>query len=220
MVIPALAEIQSAGVTVTPEIVAWIQEAALAIRKTKHRPSSDLIDFPAPCGGAWLYPLSFGAVAWIQELPMPMQNDVRVLAFACCHSRDPEYLAKLRGSLAVWLAVAKWVMTLKCSMAALSECVDRLLGAGSLVEIPDHTGRRKEDSDWEWGGVIKAMCTKYPSTTPEYWMWGVSQEKLAFMLTELQSELPSDVKFTDNEVNATNEFRSIVESIKAGTYGG
>lgn len=220
MVAPALTEIQSAGVTVTPEIVVWLQESALAIRKTKYRPPSDLIDFPVPCGGAWLYPLSFGVVAWLQQLPVSMQNDVRVIAFACCNARNPEALEKLHGSLSVWLAVSKWVMRLKCSMTALSECVDSLLALGGITDVPDHTGKRKDDSDWEWGAVIKALCVKYPGTAPEYWMWQVSQEKLAFMLSELQSELPEDSKYTDNEINATNEFRSIVEAIKAGTING
>jgi hypothetical protein len=40
------------------------------------------------------------------------------------------------------------------------------------------------------------------------------------MVSAMQQELPDDIKFTDYEITATNEFRSIVESIKAGTYVG
>jgi hypothetical protein len=35
----------------------------------------------------------------------------------------------------------------------------------------------------------------------------------------MQHELPDDLQFTDHEINATNEFRSIVESLKAGKNG-
>jgi hypothetical protein len=220
MVRPALAEIQSAGVEITPDIVVWIQDAALKIRKTPHRPSGDIVDFPVLCGGVWLYPLSFGAVAWVMELPRRMQNDTRVLAYACAHSKDYDHLSKLTGTLAVSLAVAKWVMRLTCSMDALAVTVDRLIGCNDSVDIPDHTGRRKDDDDWEWGAVIKSLCVKYPGTSPELWIWGCSRDKAITMISTMQSELPEELKFTEYEIAATNEFRSIVESIKAGTYGG
>jgi hypothetical protein len=86
--------------------------------------------------------------------------------------------------------------------------------------VPDHTERRKNDDDWEWGAVIKSLCVKYPGTSPDYWLWQVSRDKAITMISAIQQELPDDIKFTDYEITATNEFRSIVESIKAGTYVG
>jgi hypothetical protein len=220
MVRPALVEIQAAGVDIKPEIVVWLQDAALAIRKTPHRPCADIIDFPVSCGGVLLYPLSFGAVAWLTAIPKRLQNDTRVLAFACAHSRNYETLGKLQGTLAVTLAVTKWVMRLTCSMDALAVTVDRLIGCNESVDIPDHTGRRKTDDDWEWGAVIKSLCLKYPGTSPDYWLWGVSRDKAAYMISTMQNELPDNLKFTEYEIESNATFRSIVESIKAGTYVG
>lgn len=214
---PALAEIQAAGVEITPEIVVWVDSAAKAIRKTAQRSSDEIIDFPVKCGGVWLYPLSFGAVGWLVKLPVRMQNDSRVIAFACAHSRDIETLSKLTGTVAVTLAIAKWTLSLSCSATALSKVVDLLIGCGSYVDIPDHTGKRRDsDDDWEWSTVIKALCMKYPGSSPDYWMWGVSREKATHMIWEIQEELPKDIAFTEYEINANNEFRSIVESLKAG----
>jgi hypothetical protein len=220
MVRPALGEIQAAGVEVTPEIVVWLQDAALNIRKTPNRPSADIVDFPTQCGGVWLYPLSFGAVEWVTQLPKRLQNDTRVLAFACANSRNVETLSKIRGTLAVTLAVSKWVIGLTCSLEALAVTVDRLIGCEGSADVPDHTERRKNDDDWEWGAVIKSLCVKYPGTSPDSWIWGVSRDKAITMISAIQQELPDDIKFTDYEITATNEFRSIVEAIKAGTYVG
>jgi hypothetical protein len=149
-----------------------------------------------------------------------LQNDTRVLAFACAHSRDAETLSKIQGTLSATFAVSKWVIRLTCSLNALAVTVDRLIGCEGSADVPDHTKRRKEDDDWEWGAVIKSLCLKYPGTSPDYWTWGVSRDKAITMVSAMQQELPDDIKFTDYEITATNEFRSIVESIKAGTYVG
>jgi hypothetical protein len=101
-------------------------------------------------------------------------------------------------------------------MRALENVVDRLLGCCDFADVPDHTGKRKSSEDWEWGTLVKALCMKYPGTLPEYWCWQVSREKAIQMVSELQSELSPDIQFTDYEVTATNEFRSIVESLKRG----
>ena len=221
MVQPALAEIQSAGVVITPEIVVWLQDAATRIAKTLHRPSSDILDWPAECGGAFLYPISFAAAEWIVSLPKRMQKDIRFLAFACAHSKNAKVLSETRGSIKVALTVSMWIARLTCSMKALRETVDRLLDFNSTAEVPDHTGKRRDDDgDWEWGSVVKSLCMKYPGTTPDYWMYSVSREKAAYLISALAEELPKDLQFTEHEINATNEFRSIVEAIKAGTYGG
>jgi hypothetical protein len=221
MVQPALAEIQSAGVVITPEMVVWLQAAALEIRKCPTRPSADIMDFPTPCGGVLLYPLSFGAIAWLTALPRRLRNDVRVIAYACAHSKDGVLLGKATNSIAVMACVSLWALKLKCSLPALSIVVDRLIGCSNYAEVPDHTGKRNEDNDdWEWGTVIKSLCLKYPGTSPEYWCWQVSRDKAIFMISTMQSELPPDLQYTDYEITATNEFRSIVEMLKRGNENG
>ena len=222
MVRGALMEIQSAGVEITPEIVVWVQDAACAMRKMPHRPDSEIIDFPVQCGGAWLYPLSFAAVHWVSQLPEKMQNDSRVLAFACAHSKDRETLEKLQGSLITMLAVVRWVMTLTCSMTALKHCVDRLIGFSESVDVPAVITRTKkdQDDDWQFGPIIKSLCAKYPGTSPEYWMWEVSREKACNLIAIMQDELPENLTFTEYEVQSQDKFRSIIEAIKAGTVNG
>jgi hypothetical protein len=219
MVKPALLEIQSAGIDITPEIVVWLQDAANSIAKTAARPCSDVMDWPTPCGGALLYPLSFGAIEWISKLPHRLQNDCRVIGFACANVKTPEVFVKLNGVLPVTIAVLKWMLRLTCSPATLERTIDIMLGCGKTAEVEDHTGKRKSDDDWQWGATIKALCVKYPGTTPDYWIWQVSREKACYMLSVMQHELPDDLQFTDHEINATNEFRSIVESLKAGKNG-
>ena len=220
MVRGALLEIQSGGVEITPEIVVWLQDAALAIRKLPHRPDAEIMDTPVMCGGVWLYPPSFAALHWLMQLPTRLQNDSRVLAFACAHSRDRLALERLSGTVAVTLAVAKWSWRLTCSKEALAVTVDRLIGCEPSVDVADISNRPDRDKDYEWGTVIKSLCLKYPGTSPDYWLYDVSRDKALNLIATMQSELPSDLQWTEYEIDATNKFRSIVESIKASNHGG
>ena len=133
----ALVEIQAAGVEITPDIVLSVQDAAEAIRKTPLRPVADLVDWPVMAGGAALYPLTFGAVSWLMRLPERMRNDVRVIAFACAHTKQPDALTALSGTISSISAILKWSMRLTCSYDALSAAVDEVLGLESYAEITE-----------------------------------------------------------------------------------
>lgn len=215
----ALVEIQSAGVDVTPEIVLWVHEAAQAIRKHPPRPVADLVDWPEMVGGVALYPLSFGAVAWLQGLPPRIRNSVPAIAFACAHSRDVERLAGLRGLLAAVAAITSWCLRLRCSHSALSAAVDRVINTDEVVEVKDAIKRIRNQESFHWGGMIRALCCKYAGTTPDYWTWRVSREYAEAMLHEASRELPEDKKVTDYEVEMNAQFRSIVDHIKANPNG-
>ena len=218
----ALIEIQSSGVDVTPDIVLWVHDAATRISSNPPRPVSDLVDWPVTCGGVSLYPLSFGAASWLQALPDRIRDDVRAIAFACVHSKKPEVFEEIRGAVAAVWAVVKWTSRLRCSMAALSASVDQVLGLYEMADVPDASPREaKPDSDsCDWGGMIRALCMRYPGTSPEYWTWGVSREKALSMLQSANSDLPEENQVSEYELESNFAFRSIVESIKAGTYGG
>jgi len=211
-----LMEIQAAGVEITPDIVLWVQDAAEKIRKTPLRPVADLVDWPAMAGGALLYPLSFGAVAWLMGLPERMRNDIRSIGFACAHSKSLHTLETLRGTLAAWVSIQKWAMRLACSRDALTAAVDMLLGNEEYVEIRDAVPRKREPESTHWGAVIRALCTKYPGTSPEYWTWQVSREYCYSMIQAVNEELPADCQVTDYEVESNAAFRSVVEHIKRG----
>jgi hypothetical protein len=211
-----LMEIQAAGVEVTPDIVLWVQDAAERIRKTPPRPVSELVDWPAIAGGATLYPLSFGAVAWLNRLPPRMRKSAPVIAYACAHSYDLETLERLTTMTAT-LAVARWSAKLTCSRDALAAAVDMLIGNEEYVEVKDAIPRKRDPESWEWGGVVRALCTKYPGTTGAYWTWQVSREHCYAMLQQLNEELPDQYKQTDYEIDSNVAFRSIIEHIKNGS---
>jgi hypothetical protein len=210
-----LIEIQAAGVEITPDIVLWVQDAAEKIRKTPLRPSADLVDWPVSAGGALLYPLSFGAVAWLTGLPKRMQDDIRVIGYACAHSHDLKLFETLRHPLPASIAVMRWALTLKCSRDALSSAVDEALGNEEYVEVKDAIPRKRDPESVHWGAVIRALCTKYPGTTPSYWTWDVSRDYCYAMVQQISEELPDSVKPTDYEIESNAAFRSIVEHIKA-----
>ena len=218
----ALLEIQASGVEVTPDIVLWVHDAATRIASNPPRPVADLIDWPVACGGALLYPLTFGAVSWLLSLPDRLQNDMRAVAFACAHAKMPEAFEKSRGTVAAVWAVAKWTSQLRCSFSALSAAVNQVLGVYDIVEVKDANERtpKPDAGSTDWGGMIRALCVRYPGTSPDYWTWGVSREKACAMLQSANDDLPEENQITDYEIEANFAFRSIVESIKAGNYGG
>lgn len=213
----ALMEIQAAGVEVTPEVVLWVQDAASRIAKTPPRPVADLVDWPIPAGGVLLYPLTFGAAAWLMRLPERMRYDVRVIAYACAHGRTPAVLVGEQSLLKITAAVARWALRLTCSMDALGAAVDVVLGCETHVDVPDAVPRKREPESVEWGAVVRALCSKYPGTTPSYWTWDVSREQCYAMIQQINAELPDDARITDYEVESNAAFRSVVEHIKRGS---
>lgn len=216
----ALVEIQAAGVEITPDVVLWVHSAAERIRKTPLRPVADLVDWPVMAGGIALYPLSFGAVAWLMRQPERMRNDIRVIAFACANSKQPEILESLSSTMTAMLAVTRFASRLTCSRDALAAAVDEVIGNEEYVEVKDAIQRKREPGSWEWGGVVRALCTKYPGTTGAYWTWQVSRDHCYAMIQQVNEELPDDCQVTDHEVEMNAQFRSIVEHIKAGVSNG
>lgn len=215
----ALVEIQAAGVEITPDIVLWVHTAAERIRKVPPRPVADLVDWPCLAGGAALYPLTFGAVAWLMRLPERMRNDVRCIGYACAHGKDPAALER-HNTLTAALAVARWAAKLTCSRDALAAAVDMVLGNEDYVEVKDAIPRKRDPESVEWGAVVRALCTKYPGTTGSYWTWQVSREHCYAMLQQINAELPEDQQVTDYEVEMNAQFRSIVEHVKAEAANG
>ena len=213
----ALVEIQAAGVEITPDIVLSVQDAAEAIRKTPLRPVADLVDWPVMAGGAALYPLTFGAVSWLMRLPERMRNDVRVIAFACAHTKQPDTLIALSGVLPTIAAVLRWSMRLTCSYDALSAAVDEVLGLESYAEITETIKRKRDPESIHWGAAVRALCTKYPGTTPSYWTWDVGREYAYAMIQQVNEELPDDARVSDYEIEANATFRNLVEHLKRGT---
>lgn len=211
----ALKELQAAGVEITPDVVLWVHDAATRIASHPPRPVSDLIDWPVPVGGVSLYPLSFGAAAWLSTLPDRFKDDIRFIAFACAHSRCPEVFDKIKGQVSFCVTTIKWISKLRCSMKALRAAIDQVLGVENDVFVST-TGEDSASEVHHWGAVVVALCRKFPGTTPDYWTWQVSRDKVHAILSELNAELPEENRVTEYEVEANTAFRAIVEHIKAG----
>lgn len=214
----ALVEIQSAGREITPEIVLWVQDAAERIRKTPLRPISELVDWPIECGGVLLYPLSFGAASWIRRQPLRVQSSIHAIGFACAHSFEPDTFTALATPIKSIAAITRWAMGLKCSTAALTVAIDSIMGSESCVEVKDEIKRKRDEESYHWGAFIRALCTKYPGTSPEYWTWQVSREKSYAMIQQVNEELPDEKQVTEYEMDQNATFRLIVEAIKRGDY--
>jgi hypothetical protein len=149
-----------------------------------------------------------------------MRYDVRVIAFAAANSKRPERLIALRWPVVAFAAVLAWILTVRCSHAALTVAVDHILGMESTFEVDDVQKRPEPDNSWEWGAMIRALCARYPGTSPEYWMWDVSREKAAAMLRQDVYEKDAPGVVSDHEKEMTVQFRSIIEHLKAGKpYG-
>lgn len=214
----ALMELSAARVRITPEIVLWVQDAALKLKKQCAHDIGDLVDWPMLIGGATLYPATFGAIAWLRKLPEHMRNDARVIAYAMAHARQPDKLQSLK-ILEIINAVNAWCESLTCSIDALIATVEQMLGGNCLEDIQGQSRREIDAASTECGGVIRALCMKYPGTSMHYWLWDVSRDKCAEMLKELQEELPESHRVSDYEIEANIQFRAIIDHIKA-TCGG
>jgi hypothetical protein len=161
-----------------------------------------------------LYPLTFGAVAWLSRLPARLRNSIPVIAFACAHAKQPEVLERLTSTLATVPAVVRWTMRLTCSSEALAAAVDEAIGNEEYVEVKDAIPRKRDPGSWHWGAMVRGLCTKYPGTSAAYWTWQVSREYAAAMIQQINEELPEDAQVTDYEVESNAAFRSVVEHIK------
>lgn len=216
----ALMELQAAGVEITPEIVLWVQDAAAQIRKQPLRPVADLVDWPTSVGGVFLYPLTFGAVAWLKRMPPKQQNNPEWLAFACAHARDPKTFEDNQTYQQAAGLVFTWIRRLSCSRDALVVALDRCLGLETYEELPDGPRQKAETNPWDWGAFVCALCAKYPGTSPEYWTWKVSREKAVAMLQGVNAELPESHKVSEYEMETNIKFRAVVEHIKAEAHHG
>lgn len=214
----ALVIIQASGVEITPEIVLWVQDAAKRVANGPLRSSADLLDWPIMAGGALLYPLTFGAMAWLQELPPQLRYDVRVIAFACAHAKQPQVFQMLRGNVCKMAAkVIWWACRLTCSKIALQAAVNQVLGSNRIVDIEDPQPPDDPDPDehpWQWGTTVTALCAKYPGTAPAFWVWEVSREQASALLHGINAKLQESDQVTSYEIEATREFWAIVEHIK------
>jgi hypothetical protein len=216
----ALLEIQAAGVEVTPDMVLWVHESAVRIGKHPPRPVAEVVDWPMPCGGALLYPLTFGAVEWLTRLPERVRNDDRTIGFAMAKGHEPETLARLDNSLKAIHAILKWAAGLRCSAAALEAAVNALIGTDETVEVKDAGTRKRAPVSAHWGSFVLAACRHYPGTTPEYWTWQVSRDRVYEALADMNAAMPDEgQQVTPHEIESNIALRSVVEHIIAEAKG-
>lgn len=212
----AIEEIKQRGGDCTPEDVLWLQYAAKrCVNPSGEKSLPSLIDCPVFVGGVSLYPLTRGALEWLQNCFGDNWNELDRVAFALSKANKPEELTVLNG-LAARIAVVMWRRKLKCSQRALRDAVNFILNSESTEEISIETPlqskpKSSESNPFHWGDVLCLLCHYYAGTTPKYWLWECSIEFTEIMLNRIQKLVPSMVEKVDQtKFEAFAEFRSIV----------
>lgn len=214
----ALKDLESKGLKPRPEDVVWLQDAASRIRAASRRRVASLVDWPVPCGGALLYPMSMAAYDWWRELPYEVRINVFVQGFVCAHSHEPDVLKPLADPGAVKKAALRWATTLTASPLALSASVQSVWPEDNNFEIdgpPDLVKKKKSadtDSPVDYGVFALMLCKKHLGTTPQYWLWEVSIET-AITCWDLASE-SEETGVSSQEIEMHGRFRLIKMQIE------
>ena len=203
----------STGRQVAPVNVLWLQSAASELARPD-RESPKLCDLPLAVGGALLWPLSYFAAEWFENVASKAYGmDKRVVAFTLAHSFDRDTLQRLATQAQVKDAVNAWLDTLLCAPAALEAAVDRMVGQDELMHVEnpapvaDAVARASD-----WGDIVALLCSKYHGTDPLFWACRCSIDYCAEMAIRAASELPPDKQ---PNLNSVARFHSVVAHIKA-----
>lgn len=215
----AIEKMAAQGLHPTPEHVIWLQNAAADIKNLAEKRIASLIDWPVYCGGVKLYPLTFGAMQWLNSIDQELSANTNVQAFACANSRELDVLNTLHGHREIMRAVRDWRRNVLASPDALSAALNVVIGMEDTVEI-ECSVARKNDSESkrvhlpQFGGFILALCRRYPGTTPEWWCWGVSFDYALAALDQAQEDTGEEGAVTSREIRATANFLSLVNHIE------
>jgi len=213
----AVRSLESKGLHPTASHVLWLQDAAKKIKKASKTRTAEMIDWPLECGGIRLYRISIFATDWLLKLPVKMQDDPFVQAFACAHSHDPDTLKSLCTPLKLWLHVKGWKSQILASKQALAACLAIVMGdEDETVEVVEVTPRKEpakiktDDEPADFGFLVLSLCRRYPGTTPQYWSCEVSAAYALEMLA-----IDEDCcGVSGHEITMGVAFRSIVAEIE------
>lgn len=215
MAAAALKDMRAKGLAPRDDHVLWLQDAAQRIRKTVRRRAAELVDWPVPCGGALLYPMSLAAFEWWRNRPFELQKDVFVQGFVCAHSHHPDVLKPLTGYWSTRKAARNWAVHLTCSKKALSAAVESVWPENNACEVDNPPGQiessHKEDLP-DYGAFVLALCKQFPGTTPQYWAWEVPME-IAFDSLRLV-DAGEESSITASELEANVAFRAVKRAIE------
>lgn len=234
LALEALQKLDSENIICTPDEILWLhQEAEKATRLTPS--DAPLLDLPIIVGNAWLWPLTLGANAWLDNYARPLWGghaasrafpgserlQILCYAFAMAHSRRPEiFLPLTRPGKIIW-RVCYWASGLGVTVRELSAVVDRLLGLDAdPVDIPTPAEAARAGSVSVppapgYGSIIGMLCHFY-GQTPAHWLWQESEEKICSLIeraTEYIPGLDRDEQMAKSV--ALGKFRSVVNHIRA-----
>ena len=216
MVATAIRSFADKGLTLLPEHILWLQDAAQRIKKVSQHRIAEMVDWPVECGGVLFYRLSILATEWIANLPSDLQESVLVQAWASAHSHDQDALNRVCTPLKVRIHVWAWSHTLKASKSAIGAALASLDDDSDMVEIEDVVPKKKDaldrvDDPVSFGPFVLALCRKYTQawSTPEYWSCKVS---LDFALDALRDSDEQKVKGA--EVTAHAAWLSVLRAIE------
>jgi hypothetical protein len=220
----ALAEIRKRGVEPLPDDIIWLHYAAQRMTGRDSRDLPILLDLPLEVGGTLLWPLCRGASLWYRFVALPLfGDDIRVLAFALAFGRDGQGLQRLATRAQIADKVNTWVDGLSCTATALEEAVDRVvMGDSQLVDFESPLENKKTQvRAVNYGEPIALLCHNYPGTTPEYWLWEVSQDFMNDAYGQIAKLMPGYSGQAEAQSEAAGEFRAIVlEIIRRGSENG
>lgn len=214
MAAAALRDFESRGLKPTYEHLLWLQDAAKRVRKASERRIASLVDWPVPCGGALLYPMSMAAYEWWKNLDQDQKENIFIQAFTCAHSHRPEVLKALADPREILKAAQTWYAGLTCSAQALSAALNVLSDDNDIFDIPDlpHQKKKSDGSLADYGAIVVSLCKKFPGTTRTHWAWECSMDE-AF---EAMSSEPKhdETATTAHEIAMNVAFRTIKSQIE------
>lgn len=226
----AIAELEKANVTPTPDEVVWLYFLAEKMCTPERQYVSDFMDMPVRVGELWLYPLTVQAEIWLESYAHDWwRRDsymyMLATAYAMAHAREARFFERLTHKGLAKIKIRSWAFfNVKVSLKSLKVAIIRLLNPTLTdydhVEVNDEKLADVEAA--QWGDIIALLCGSYPGTKPADYLIMNARD-----VTNLLAKAPvptafgmSRPKHDDSSTAAFWEFRKTIQYLIRKYKGG
>lgn len=190
----------------------------------------DLIDGSVTIGNVTLMRMSEGASIWLKDVALPLfDGEVKtsdlLIAYAMAEGRDPRNRPLPEGRKEIARKLKAWRKTVGVSYEALMSVVLCFMGAGKInpfTLVPETSAKVNED--FAHAPIVAALVKEY-GENEDYWLFGVSKEKMLNYVDDLMTRRrnewraslgpKSSNKVHPDEANAYKLFKLAVNAFKA-----
>jgi len=151
--------------------------------------SANILCVPRRVGNTMLFPLTLGAIKWIQDKAMvwfgnnPLFCNLAI-GYALENARQPEALWDVSDRKTCIKTITKFWCRCGFSLKELEVALVDLLDVGD-----DSDG--SDNSELNYGPIIALLCSEY-GQSPSHWLWDVPHDLVTSLLNEKERNIRAD----------------------------